>query len=589
MRHGGVRSILILTIAPLIGAGVAPAQAPAGPSNVATAVRVNVVNVEVYVTDAKGQPVRGLTAADFEVREDGVVVPITNFYASGLALTPAPGPPPVAGEPAVAPVPTPVPVAEPSVEELALNLVVFIDNANIRYAGRKNVLENLAVTLGRVLKTGDRVMVVSYDLWTRERCTLTHDPGEALAALRALGKEAAEGVMTAAERQRLIDMMARDPAMGTTASGAKYFYESILSFAQQRFDATKSELAALGRLVDSLAGVPGRKVVIFVSDGIAARQGEDLFTEWQMRFGKAAASAEVRRGGATLAPEFNASLYSVSNELREVEHRANAGRVTFLTIDAAWDRGMEGASAETMTMPAQPGLGGIEAMKRQQTLFDFARATGGRSLVNVPSLADALTAAAEDLHTFYSLGYTPEHFGDGKYHRIAVTAKATGVTVRHREGYLDKSPEQRLVDRTTGALLSERASNPLGLVVNTGRPIPGKGKGLLLPLIVKIPTSRLALIPQGEVAEGSVSICFVVKDEQGRSSDPQRVRTPMRVPLDKFDALLRQDAMFTFQLLVREGKQRVAVTLQDDTTEEVSTVVTEIDVPARAFLERKGI
>ena len=39
-----------------------------------------VVNVDVYVTDAKGNRVTDLTAADFEVLEDGRPVEITNFY-----------------------------------------------------------------------------------------------------------------------------------------------------------------------------------------------------------------------------------------------------------------------------------------------------------------------------------------------------------------------------------------------------------------------------------------------------------------------------------------------------------------------------
>jgi hypothetical protein len=42
---------------------------------------VNVVNVEVYVTDRRGEPVSGLGRDDFELYEDGHRVPITNFYA----------------------------------------------------------------------------------------------------------------------------------------------------------------------------------------------------------------------------------------------------------------------------------------------------------------------------------------------------------------------------------------------------------------------------------------------------------------------------------------------------------------------------
>ena len=43
-------------------------------------VDVNVVNVDVYVRDKKGNPIGGLTRDDFEILEDGRSVEISNFY-----------------------------------------------------------------------------------------------------------------------------------------------------------------------------------------------------------------------------------------------------------------------------------------------------------------------------------------------------------------------------------------------------------------------------------------------------------------------------------------------------------------------------
>ena len=44
-------------------------------------VEVSVTNVEVVVTDSKGNRVSGLTREDFEVYQDGLPQKITNFYA----------------------------------------------------------------------------------------------------------------------------------------------------------------------------------------------------------------------------------------------------------------------------------------------------------------------------------------------------------------------------------------------------------------------------------------------------------------------------------------------------------------------------
>ncbi|PYQ57250.1 MAG: hypothetical protein DMF58_18745, partial [Acidobacteria bacterium] len=48
---------------------------------VAEKIEVSVVNVDVAVTGADGQPVRGLSAGDFEIFDDGRRQAITNFYA----------------------------------------------------------------------------------------------------------------------------------------------------------------------------------------------------------------------------------------------------------------------------------------------------------------------------------------------------------------------------------------------------------------------------------------------------------------------------------------------------------------------------
>ena len=63
-----------------LSAGSVLAQAPAGEDSFGEAIRVNVVNLDVFVSDRQGKPVVGLKAEDFAVTEDGKPVKITNFY-----------------------------------------------------------------------------------------------------------------------------------------------------------------------------------------------------------------------------------------------------------------------------------------------------------------------------------------------------------------------------------------------------------------------------------------------------------------------------------------------------------------------------
>src|SRR6266702_1131854 len=62
-------------------------------SPVTEKIEVSVVNVDVAVTGADGQPVRGLSAADFEIFDDGRRQAITNFYVveKGVEAGPSAG------------------------------------------------------------------------------------------------------------------------------------------------------------------------------------------------------------------------------------------------------------------------------------------------------------------------------------------------------------------------------------------------------------------------------------------------------------------------------------------------------------------
>src|SRR5918912_736985 len=68
----------------LIPAALAAADTPkpTAPTFLET-LEVRITNVDVVVTDAHGNPVRGLRPGDFEVRENGALQSITNFAEYG--------------------------------------------------------------------------------------------------------------------------------------------------------------------------------------------------------------------------------------------------------------------------------------------------------------------------------------------------------------------------------------------------------------------------------------------------------------------------------------------------------------------------
>src|SRR5258708_35569690 len=106
-----------------------PVEAPAP---LVEKIEVSVVNVDVTVTDRRGQPVPGLTRNDFEILEDGKLQPISNFYAVENAQARSDALPEAVQEPST-----------PSPDRFRRKVLVLIDNVNTTPHGRNVALNRL--------------------------------------------------------------------------------------------------------------------------------------------------------------------------------------------------------------------------------------------------------------------------------------------------------------------------------------------------------------------------------------------------------------------------------------------------------------
>ena len=124
---------------------------------------VNLVNVDVYVTDKKGKRVQGLTAEDFEIFEDGRPVTITNFYAMAEGR-PAVETVPTMERPEVDLPPSQPEAAAPTIpDEQRLHLIVYIDNLHIRPFNRNKVLSQVRTFLRTKMKQDSQTMLVTFE------------------------------------------------------------------------------------------------------------------------------------------------------------------------------------------------------------------------------------------------------------------------------------------------------------------------------------------------------------------------------------------------------------------------------------------
>ena len=572
MKPACVLAGLVVFTSVLLGASPAPAeQAPPAPRPVTEAVRVNVVNVEVFVTGPHGRPVLDLKPEEFELREDGKVVALTNFLpppVRGAATPPSPSSASAStlGSPQI---------PQPSGEASQRTLVVFVDDLNLTQRSRKPVLDRLRGFVAERTAEGYRVVILSYNRSLQQHTPLTSDPKVLAAALEKLEHTAYEGLMTKAQRDALLRGMGRAAQeSGRTGELERTGLKTQAQFfAEEQTMLNQSLLDTLVRLVDSLAGVPGRKAVLYVSDGVPLEPGADVLGEAGSLPQEAEELVQADATGRSFTGPARLRL-----RLQDVVHHANASRIAFYTINGGAPMGGHDVSAEIAMSPATE-VETTDFFNRDPSLTALAVGTGGLKLPN----PGALPAMAADLDTAYSLGYSPAHFGDGKYHRLSVTLKRGGLAARYREGYLDKPPGERQKDATSAALFAGGNSNPLAATVQLGTPEKqGRGK-VLLPLTVLVPARNLVLLENGPMHEGQVSVTIAAARAGGRRSEVTRKTFPIRVPSQQAVAFLKSDLSFAFSLLLEPAGATISVSARDDVSQVESIVVTTFgDEPTKS-------
>ncbi|MCH9650235.1 MAG: VWA domain-containing protein [Deltaproteobacteria bacterium] len=577
MSLSPVQKVSILTLATL---GLIPiphveAQEPAGGGNPGVffeSVDVDVVNVEVFVTDKKGNAVTGLTREDFSLRVDGTEVPVSNFYSEVLGRPVQEGQDLALLDQQDSFEATPL--------EQRLHLVVFVDNANIRAPNRKRVFKALREFLDNSLSPDDRVTVASISKSVFTHSDFLNDRRVINLALDDVEKASANDFIHEFERREIYSELFREEttavlrgevdrqiARSTEDINRGGILNRIRAYAQSEFDRSRSGLRHLGAYVDSLAGVPGRKALIHVSDSIPNNPGEGMFIAWNERF----------RG--TLAAEdyqIQVGQFDLRDQFRELGQRANAARVTMYTLDAESSHTSAIRSAVTDGVIPNLSLSTIESNYREPLEF-VATATGGRRVQANPTLARQLSAISTDFNTFYSLGFQAVEKGSKNHHDIEVKLARKGLVVRHRNNYTRKNREQRMASATVAALLYNSVSNPLEVSLTKGLGKKRDDGSVAVPVELKIPVSKLVLLPTEGIHAAQLSLFVTIKDKQGDPRPVQRIPFNLRIPDEFVEQAKADSAQYTLPVVLRPGDQQIAIGVRDDIGATSSTLRIELN------------
>ena len=492
----------------LLGAllGFAPAT-PCGAQITTIPTRSQIVHVDVIVTTGRGGLVRDLTQQDFVLLEDESEVPITVFQPPS-AVRARRGASTQTNQPDQQEAPATGRQGDYD------TFVVYVDNPNLTFAGRRRLLTGLDPFLNAQLQGGRaRALVLSEDRGLRALTQLTTDGAEVSRALVDAQRAFPGGQLLVQAERTTLDAVMNTLRTLPCETGSDclcllpLLQNIVRTHAGEREQLLRATLVRLAELAAVLGTLPGPKTLFYLSDGLDQRPAVHLFHQ----LGDICPEAYEKDFQALLAPM---QEYDLSRALQELAARANTARLTIYPLDGA------GLKAHTLADVSRPGrrltpspkTDAMQKANREAGQWILGRETGGYPILNTNNPARALAGVGEELSARYVLGFTPERDPDGRLHRVRVELRRKGFRVRHRPTYYHGERAEEVVGRTLAALVVGIEEDALGASVTASvETSSAEGARLQGSLRIGVPLERLAATTGADESRGRVRIVIAVR------------------------------------------------------------------------------
>jgi VWFA-related protein len=587
-RGSPLRFGLALALATLAGVD---AQAP--PVGFGEAVDVELVAVDVWVTDRQGRPVGGLAASDFELLHDGEPVVVTHFTEVGAGA-------------AASPVTAEAAPAEPAGTAVAPGyLVLYFDQLHLQPRDYGPLLEGVDRLLAEGAVPAERVMVLRQDRDLHLEVPFGSPRAVLDAALRRIAATRAAGDIAQSEQvvaavsrawqesEQLSSARGRGlssipevdrtgdgsprAAVGGAGSGGgggmgpdacDLFVDrvqgTVEAWVRERADRTAITVRHLHQAGAVLSGLPGVKTLVYLSDALETEPASPL----------AAAVGSLCPGQS-----LDLSRPEMPRDLLALTRHLNTNQVTVHALQASGLRVAESGTAGARTFAGGPGAARIgsafESAQRnseRRGLGVLADETGGRLVFNQNELGTELTRIARDMQTYYSLAYRPPRGAAAGEHRIEVRLRDRSLQPRYRRGYREKDGEERLREQLEGVLYLGLTANPLNVRVGAGEVRP-RGERFVLPLHVFVPVGSLTFVEAGGSAAAELRMQVLARNAASPRQEWQRKAFRVVRPAEVGGA-----ADLGVELELEPGTNVVAIALRDEASRATSLVSTTLEV-----------
>ena len=558
--------------APLVATGPArPQQAEVGEQVPRFPAGVELVLIDALVLDGSGNPVEGLRAEDFVLKEEGREQAISTFEAVSLAESPeAPsrfgsrvavnlGPPPRA-ERSYTIVFDEMNIAPERGESARRAVQEFVDR--LRDGDQVTLVSttggawwtarlpegkpDLEVVLGRL--EGRRPREGSAGRISDVEAMQIHYGREPQILAQVARRWFENGLLTELPRNDARSQLDIDPGLSVIRHAASEVYRN----ATHRTDAT---LETVERVAASLAGVRGRKTVFLVTDGFVHDPTRRAF-----------------RDLARAARQANAAVYFI--DARGLEG----------TLGQA---GQAGAGAEFgRAVQSDDAIGVMTTASREA---DGARSvaldSGGDVVTGTNNLAEAMSRVARMSRSYYLLGYTSsDPKRDGTFRKIEVRVRRPGLSVRARRGYYapEDGPGRRRDPESLDPAVRAGLDAPYG-----GGQLPlrltaysfgaGPGKAAVL-LVAEVDLAGVELRESAGRFQGALETFVVVTSRETGEQHKNEKLVELSLPPEARERLLARGLPVFRDFQLAPGVYQARLLVRDRASGRLGTVRHEFQV-----------
>jgi VWFA-related protein len=444
-----------------------PASTSADQSVLTVRSGVDVVQIDVSVTDSEGMPVRGLTADDFEIFENGKPRPLAAFRAVDIPIE---RPEEIAQQP----------LAEPDVltnDRPEGRVYMFV----LDEVG--TVCDDCAAT---ILKTR-RVV--------RQFIEQHFGPND-IGAVALLGRGLrTDGQDFTSNRRLLLEAVDkfsggfRREAGGAKESGIPGVLDSGACKEQGRAPADmrvmgrSQQMSSLRDLAELTSRLPGQhKAMLIFSECFDVDVTEMI--------------------------DYNGGTWGVGgDDAHAAMAAATRSNLVIYPIDP------------TGLTPG--GDGGAIPLEALMAFRGMAEVTGGFALINSNSFEQSFERIVRENSTYYMLGFDSAYEKtDGRYVQVEVKTKRPGLTVHARDGYVapTKKEKQQTARRSesrpapvAASLASPLSTNGVTMHVSAAS-TRGRGRNANVAVVTDIDANTLGLITKDGGYAGDLDIRYIATD-----------------------------------------------------------------------------